>query len=264
MNSSIRIGIIGGAGWLGSCIADAILTSGVVTPDALTLSYRRSKPDRFAGVYWTDNNQNLVERSDVVILSIRPQDWNADILDAGGRLLISVMAGVQLSTLVAAHGSLKVVRAMPNAATEFRCSYTPWLKSDAVNVDDIAIVRAVLAACGEEDQVESEHQLDYLTGLSGTGPAYPALLAAAMMKGAIAHGLSPALAQRAVIATMTGAGRLLEERPECPDDIVDRFVDYHGVTAAGILQMRVSGFDTSVVRGLDAAFKRSVSMGEPS
>ncbi|MDM9620538.1 pyrroline-5-carboxylate reductase [Rhizobium sp. AC44/96] len=264
MGATARIGIIGGAGWLGTSIADCILAAGVAAEQDLTLSYRSSRPDRFPHAHWTSDNQQLVDRSDVVILSVRPQDWNPDLFDARGKLLISVMAGIRLSALVSAHGSERVVRALPNAAAEVQHSYTPWLPSPSVNADDRTIVSRIFAACGDEDEVQSESDLDYLTGLTGTGPAYPALLAAAMMKDAIAHGLSPAIAQRAVVATMIGAGHLFEKKPDCPDDIVGRFVDYRGVTAAGIEQMRAAGFDTAVAKGLAAALQKSVSMGDAS
>lgn len=62
MNVSIRLGIVGGAGWLGGAIADAALQAGVVRAQDLALSYRSAKPDRFAGAFWTDDNQALADR----------------------------------------------------------------------------------------------------------------------------------------------------------------------------------------------------------
>ena len=72
-----------------------------------------------------------------------------------------------------------------------------------------------------------------MTGLSGTGPAYPALLAVALIRDAVAHGLPPEVARRAVTALLVGTGRLLEKNGENPEDTVAAFVDYRGVTAAG-------------------------------
>ncbi|WP_313906161.1 pyrroline-5-carboxylate reductase family protein, partial [Rhizobium leguminosarum] len=106
--------------------------------------------------------------------------------------------------------------------------------------------------------------IDYLTGLSGSGPAFPALLAAAMMRDAVANGLPAEIARRAVNTVITGAGRLLERQDESPDDVVQTFVGYRGTTAAAIEGMRAAGFDASVAEGLSAAFKKSVSMGDAS
>ncbi|RUU70992.1 pyrroline-5-carboxylate reductase, partial [Mesorhizobium sp. M2C.T.Ca.TU.009.01.2.1] len=75
MGTAIRLGIVGGAGWLGGAIASAALQASVVSAQDLALSYRSARPDRFAGAFWTDDNQALADRSDVVVLSVRPQDW---------------------------------------------------------------------------------------------------------------------------------------------------------------------------------------------
>ena len=93
MGASIRLGIVGGAGWLGGAIAGAALAAGVVRADTLALSYRRAKPDRFAGAFWTHDNQALADRCDVIMLSVRPQDWPPLAIDARGKQVISVMAG---------------------------------------------------------------------------------------------------------------------------------------------------------------------------
>ena len=264
MSGKVRIGIIGGAGWLGGSIAEAILTAGLVDPDDLTLSYRRSQPDRFAASHWTSDNQLLADTSDVVILSVRPQDWGSVPVTIQGKLLISVMAGIPLSALSERHATERVVRALPNAAAEVSRSYTPWIASAGVDAVDRSLVRKIFGACGVEDELKSESDIDYLTGMSGTGPAFPALLAAAMMAHAIDQGLPADVARRAVLTMLVGTGRLLERRQDCPTEIVNRFLEYRGVTAAGIDEMRASGFDQAVFNGLAAAFRKSVSMGDAS
>ncbi|MBD9451173.1 NAD(P)-binding domain-containing protein [Rhizobium sp. RHZ02] len=264
MSGKARIGIIGGAGWLGGSIAEAILRTGLADPDDLTLSYRRSRPDRFAASHWTTDNQLLADRSDVVILSVRPEDWASVPVMLERKLLISIMAGIRISALIERHATERVVRALPNAAAEVSCSYTPWMASAGVDTDDRSLVRKIFGACGVEDEVGIETQIDYLTGMSGTGPAFPALLAAAMMKHAISQGLPGEIARRAVLTMLTGTGRLLERQQDDPAEIVNRFLEYRGVTAAGIEEMRASGFDDAVSNGLSAAFKKSVSMGDAS
>ncbi len=156
------------------------------------------------------------------------------------------------------------MRALPNAAAEVRSSYTPWIATAAVDESDRAIVCAIFDACGLQDEVASETEIDYLTGLTGSGPAFPALLAEAMMNDAVAHGLAHDVARRAVNTLIVGAGRLLERRDDCPTDIVDTFLAYRGTTAAAIEEMRAAGLDAAVARGLAAAFTKSVRMGDPS
>jgi pyrroline-5-carboxylate reductase len=262
MNASVRLGIVGGAGWLGGAIAGAALAAGVVRVENLALSYRRAKPDRFTGAFWTDDNQALADRSDVILLSVRPQDWPPTHIDARGRLVISVMAGIRLAEIGEKHSTSRVVRSLPNAAAEVAKSYTPWIASSYTTEADRAIVRAIFNACGVQDEVGSERDIDYLTGLAGSGPAFPALLADAMMRDAVAFGLSPEVARRAVNTVLAGTGRLLELRDASPADTVEAFLDYRGTTAAAIEAMREAGFDEAVAKGLSAAFGKSIAMGE--
>lgn len=260
----LRVGIIGGAGWLGGAIADAILDAGIVEPQNLSLSYRSERPDRFNRSFWTSDNQALADRSDVIVLSVRPADWPGLNVVAEGKLLISVMAGIRFNALGEHHRTDRVVRTLPNAAAEVRKSYTPWVAAAGLGQEDRTITRAILDACGCQDEVRTEAEIDYLTGLTGSGPAFPALLAEAMMADAIAHGLPREVAKRAVNTLLVGAGRLLEQRDDCPAETVQTFLDYRGTTAAAIEEMRAAGFDIAVSRGLTAAFRKSVRMGEAS
>lgn len=262
MDTSVRLGIVGGAGWLGGAIAGAVLAAGLVQAQDLTLSYRRTKPERFPGAFWTDDNQALADRSDVILLSVRPEDWSSLAVDAGGRLVISVMAGIRLSEMCDKHATRRAVRSLPNAAAEAARSYTPWIASRETTDSDRAIVRAIFTACGVQDEVGSERDIDYLTGLTGSGPAFPALLANAMMRDAVAFGLSPQVAHRAVNTVLVGTGRLLELHDTSPVETVEAFLDYRGTTAAAIETMREAGFDEAVARGLAAAFNRSIAMGK--
>ncbi len=257
-----RIGVVGGAGWLGGAVAGALLEAGVVRPEDLALSYRSKKPDRFPGAFWTNDNAGLAARSDVILLSVRPEDWPAAEFDAEGRLVVSVMAGVRLDRIAERHGTARVVRALPNAAAEARKSFTPWTASPAVTAEDRALVRALFAACGVEDEVGGEAEIDYLTGLTGSGPAFPALLAQAMMDDAIARGLPRDVARRAVNTVLAGTGRLVELNDPDPAETVKAFVDYRGTTAAAIETMRAAGFDAAVSQGLAAAVAKATRMGD--
>ena len=262
MSASIRLGIVGGAGWLGGAIAGAALQAGVVRAQHLTLSYRSARPDRFPGAFWTDDNQALADRCDIIMLSVRPQDWPSLAIDTRGKLVISVMAGIRLADIGAKHSTRRVVRTLPNAAAEVAKSYTPWIASSDATGEDRAIVRAIFSACGSQDEVGSERDIDYLTGLTGSGPAFPALLADAMMRHAIAFGLEPEVAQRAVNTVLTGTGRMLDVKDTSPADTVEAFLGYRGTTAAAIETMREAGFDGAVAKGLTAAFEKSIAMGE--
>lgn len=260
MDTSSRIGIVGGKGWIGGALARAMVGTGFLTPARLTLSCRSAPPGWLPEAVWTHDNQALADGVDVVILSIRPQDWPQIGISAAGKLVISVMAGVSLADISDRLGTARVVRALPNAAADVGKSYTPWTATAALTDADRGMVRGIFDACGTQDEVPREADIDYLTGHSGTGPAYPALLAAAMMQDAIAHGLSRDVARRAVIGLLVGTGRIFEKTGEDPADIVAAFVNYGGVTAAAIEAMQASGFQDAVRAGLTAALEKTRSM----
>lgn len=262
MNAPV-VGIVGGGGWLGSAIAARALEAGVIAAEALILSSRSARASGFgkwAAVAWTSDNGDLARRSDIVILSVRPHQFFDLSLDIGRQLVISVMAGVSMATLRSRLGTDRVVRAMPNAAAELGLSYTPWLAGAGVSEEDRAFVKALFTACGETDEVGTEDQLDYLTGLSGSGPAFPALLASAMLSHAGMRGLPPDVARRAVLGVVCGASRLLAAADASPEQTVQTFIDYEGTTAAGLRRMMGSGFVEAVHAGLDAAAAAAAAM----
>ena len=259
MDTPSRIGIVGGNGWIGGALARALVASGL-PPANLTLSCRSTSPDWLPGATWTRDNQALADASDVIVLSVRPQDWGAVTLAAPGKLVVSVMAGIPLAGLAARTGTDRIVRALPNAAADVGHSYTPWAASPAVTPADRATVRRLVDACGTGDEVPREADIDYLTGHSGTGPAYPALLATALIRDAVAHGIPEDTARRAAIGILIGTGRIFEKTGENPADSVADFVDYRGVTAAAIEAMQAGGLDALVSAGLAAALKKSETL----
>lgn len=258
MSEPSTIGIIGGTGWLGRSLALALLETGFVLPEALLLSNRSGTLDdpqgSLAGVGITADNQELVARSELVILSVRPQGLSSMALDVQGKLLVSLVAGASLADLQAHCASQRVIRAMPNAALDIRQSYTPWLASAQVEAPAKAYVQRLFETCGAADEVFSEAQLNYLTALSGTGPSYPALLARALFRDALARGLPEGVARRAVIGVVVQASQLIGERHGF-EALLQRLSEYRGVSAAAIEAMAEAGFEASVGAGLDRAME---------
>ncbi|WPC04096.1 pyrroline-5-carboxylate reductase dimerization domain-containing protein [Pseudomonas benzenivorans] len=256
MAQAMTVGIIGGGGWLGRAIGAAMLEKGVLAPAGLILSSRSGTLAGFEawpGVRLTADNRRLAEEAEVIVLSVRPEQFAAVEIDAADKLVISFMAGVSLDTLIARTGSGRVIRAMPNAAAEIGQCYTPWFASGQVSTADKAFTRAMFESCGDTDEVASEADLDYLTGLVGSGAAYPALLAEAMLAHALARGLPRRVAENAVRGVVVGASQLLGRGGMPPAQMVQAMLDYRGTTAAGLQGMIDAGFKQAVDAGLDAA-----------
>ena len=249
-----RIGIVGGTGWLGKAVGRGILAAGVVEAGDLVVSSRNAPGDLYAdqpAVRWTENNAELARACDVVVLSVRPQQFAPMRLDLANKLVVSVMAAVSCRMLAERTGADRIVRAMPNAGVELGKSYTPWFAGEAVTHDDKALVAAIFAAVGRADEVFREADIDYLTGLSGAGPAFPALLASALLGDATARGLPRHVAERAVENVVREVTPLID--PSDPDGLVSTCVDYDGTTAAARRAGIDAGFVEAVRSGLAAA-----------
>jgi len=263
MNDKQRvIGVIGGTGWLGAAIVNGILQSHDFANTRLIVSYRTHAPrETSAQVSVTQDNQYLVEQSDMVILSVRPQDWPAINIDLKGKLVISVMAGITAAQISEGAHTSKVIRSLPNAAASINESYTPWFASQACSTDDLSIIPTLFNTFGTEDQCEIEDDIDYLTAISGAGPAYPALLAQALEESALTHGLPRHIARHAANAVIRGSGGLLEDLNSSPEQLVNVFENYGGTTAAGLISMRQAGFIKAVDQGVNAAYQRAKTLG---
>lgn len=256
-----RIGIIGGKGWLGGAIARSGLASGAMHPERLILSGRSdNEPDGFDGVRFTRDNADLVEHSDVILLSVRPDQFPAINIHAAGKLVISVMAAVPAQLIAARTGALQIVRAMPNAASSIGKSFTPWFAVPPVTPDSKQIVQAIFEACGDAVEVPLEAHVDYCAGMTGTGAAFPALLADALVAHAVSSGLPREFARRAALGVVAGASQLLAEDAADAAAIVREMIDYRGVTAAALETMLDRGFKEIVAAGIDAAMAKSAEM----
>lgn len=252
-----RVGIIGGLGWMGRSLGHAMLDSGILSPHQLQVSSRSSGNDAYTewpGVQRATTNQTLADASDIIVVSVRPEDLPHIEVNAPGKLVVSLLAMVSMDDLSQALGTDRVVRAMPNAAAEIRRAYFPWVASEAVTDDDRQLVQAMLGTCGIERELPEEHQLDYMTALTGSGPAYPALLASAMLSHARATGIPDEIAMEAVMETIVGGALLLEKLGQDPREMVERLVAYNGTTAQGLKRMTAGGFDRLVGEGLEAAY----------
>lgn len=256
----LTLGVVGGGGWLGGAIVQCLLDSGVITPERLHLSSRRPREGLFPGATWLQDNQELVDRSDIVLLSVRPGDFRAVDIDARGRLVISVMAGISSAAIAAQLHSDRIIRALPNAAAEVARSYTPWAATPACTASDRLAAKTIFEACGVADELAGEEQVDYLAAVTGTGPAYAALLAEALRRHAITRDIPPEVAMRAVNTVLVGAGHLTEAQGRSPADVVDQFLAYQGMTTVALETMRAAGFDEVIARGIEAALKRAETL----
>ncbi|MBE9639875.1 pyrroline-5-carboxylate reductase family protein [Salipiger mangrovisoli] len=256
MTQGLAVGVIGGTGMLGRSLVAGLLDSGLLRSGALWVANRSGTRGALPEeVRVTADAQELVAGCDVVILSIPPAQFGALDLDASGRLVISVMAGVSLARLAERSGASRVVRAMSSPAAARGLAFSPWC--GAIGDADRARVTALLAAWGKTAEVADESQIELFTAMTGPVPGFVAQFAACMAEFATRRGISPSVADMAVRQLFLSAGEMMAQGAASPQDHVQEMVDYAGTTAEGLLAMQAAGVQRVVDIGLDAAVART-------
>ena len=201
---------------------------------------------------------------DDVLVAVKPQHVAevATELGAGGTSrALSIAAGVRIDALLAGFGAgARIVRAMPNTPALVGRGAAAIAASASATDIDVAWAHEILSAVGTVTVVD-EHELDAVTGLSGSGPAYLFLLAEAMIAAGVEQGLEPAVADALGRQTILGAAHLLAESPEEPSQLRSNVTSPGGTTAAAIAVMQESGLEEIVGRAISAATARSVELG---
>jgi pyrroline-5-carboxylate reductase len=170
---------------------------------------------------------------------------------------LSIMAGVPLARLEHWAGpEVAVVRAMPNTPALVGAGITAVAPGARAGAAELAWAAEVIGAVGEVVQV-AEGDLDAVTAVSGSGPAYVFLLAEAMAEAGVAAGLKPALAHRLAVATAAGAGRLLAGPGADPRSLRAQVTSPGGTTEAAVAAFEVGGLRALVARAVAAAAERS-------
>ena len=180
----------------------------------------------------------------------------------GGALQLSVMAGIRSDSLVAATGAERVVRAMPNTPALIGQGIAGLFARPAVSGDERATVERLLAPTGQTLWVAREDDLDAVTALSGSGPAYFFFFVEAMMAAAVDMGLTAEQGRRLALATCAGAAALGLASDESPTTLRERVTSKGGTTHAAITAMQADAVDAAIRRAVLAAQKRAAELGK--
>jgi len=252
------LGIIGGSGMLGVALLRAVLGQESLQGGwQVTISNRSGvAPDWAAGVAVTTSHAELAAGCDTVLLCLPPAVFADMELDLSGKLVISVMAGVDLAALQVQTGASRVVRAMSSPAAAQGLAYSPWVGSAAVDSADRQLVIQLFEACGATDEIAEEPLLDHFTAMTGPVPGFVAFFAEAMINHATAQGIPPEIADRAIRQLFLASGQMLTEGASAAEHVQD-MVDYAGTTAAGLEAMRASPLAELISAGLTAAAQKA-------
>ena len=198
------------------------------------------------------------------VIAVKPPaaaETCAALVQAGATRVLSIAAGIGLSTLQAAAGSTAaVVRAMPNTPALVGEGAAAISGSSQCVESDMAWAESVLGSVGTVVRVD-EKLLDAVTAISGSGPAYIFLVAEALMSSAVRAGLSPEIADALVRQLLVGSAKLLQHSVETPAQLRANVTSPNGVTASAIQALEQAGIRAAIEATVQAAVSRSREMG---
>ncbi|TAN68098.1 MAG: pyrroline-5-carboxylate reductase [Methylobacter sp.] len=266
-----KIGFIGGGNMASSLISGLIASGHApeqiwvsdINPDTLTALAKQ------LNVNTAVNNDDVINAVDVVVLAVKPQTLSAvaqsiaALIQQKQSLVVSIAAGINQNSLSRWLGAdTAIVRCMPNTPALVLTGATALHANDKVTAEQCDLAENILRSVGIALWVEDEAELDAVTAVSGSGPAYYFLLMEAMEKAALELGLSQETARLLVQQTALGAAKIALESSESPEQLRKRVTSPGGTTQQAIETFEQGGFTELVSKALHAARDRSIEMSK--
>jgi pyrroline-5-carboxylate reductase len=263
------IAMIGG-GQMALALADGFCRAGLLEPQQIVVSEphpaaRARLEARLPGVQFTESGP-AADKAGLVILAVKPQQAAEACGAIVGHLqpdaaLVSIVAGLSTATLRHLAKTDRIVRVMPNTPCLVGKGVSAICRTPAVGDNCFQRVRTLLAAVGTVHSVD-EYLLDAVTGLSGSGPGYIAMVVESLAAGGVAAGLPEPLAVALATETLAGTAALLEQSGEHPAEIRKRVCSPGGTTLAGLEAMEEGGVARGLAAGVVAARDRARELGD--
>jgi pyrroline-5-carboxylate reductase len=265
-----RIAVLG-AGQAGEALIAGFLTSGWREAGEIVATARH--PERLQdlaerhGIETTLANADAVRGAAVVVIAVKPQDIEALLVEIGGVLersqtVLSIAAAIP-TALIERHLSepVPIVRAMPNTAVTVHEGMAGVAAGSHAGEEHLKLAEEALGAVGRSVRVD-ESYMDAITAVSGSGPAYFALLAESMIEAGILLGLSREIATDLVVQTMLGTAKLLRDEKMHPVELREMVTSPGGTTIAAIRELEQAGVRAAFLNAIQAAMQRSKELAE--
>ena len=265
----LHLGFIG-AGNMASSLIAGLCADGYAADKICASDLDSEKLDSLSsrfGIKTTANNQAVVEKSQILVLAVKPQSLREVALGIAAAvqrckpLVISLAAGVAEADIDRwLGGGNDIVRCMPNTPALVKTGATALHGNENISAEQRSRAEAIMRAVGLAVWVEREELLDTVTALSGSGPAYFFLLMEAMEAAAVRLGLEPVTARLLTQQTALGTARLAMESDESPEELRRKVTSPGGTTEAAIAVFARAGFTNLVLDAMVAAEKRASSL----
>ena len=266
-----KIGFIG-AGNMGEAIISAIIRSHTFFPamiSACDINYEHlERLHKIYGIAALKENFELFSKCDIVILAVKPQQIDEalrEITRLNRKIVVSIAAGIPIQRLETRlyapldendRKKLPIIRVMPNTPALVLSGMSGMSPNKHATVKDIKIAEAILESMGKVIKFQ-EKDLDAVTALSGSGPAYVFYLAEAMINAGLELGLKSEHSVVLTIETLKGAVALMEEMNESPENLRRKVTSPGGTTEAAIKVLENSGVKRNLIKAITAAARRS-------
>ena len=252
---------------MGEAILSCLVASQIYLPSDICvsdpMSERRDILAKKYGVQVTPNNLVAAE-AEIMLLAVKPQSLNTAAIalaNTPASCIVSIMAGVTLAQLEAMFPSKSIIRAMPNTPAQVGAGVTAIAANALVTIQQLEEVRKIFRAIGTVVEV-AESLMNAVTGLSGSGPAYVALMVESMADGGVAAGLPRAIAMQLALQTVLGTAKLLDETKLHPALLKDQVTSPAGTTIAAIAQLEKAGLRSAMIEAVLAATRRADELGK--
>ncbi|MCA8997716.1 MAG: pyrroline-5-carboxylate reductase [Planctomycetaceae bacterium] len=265
---STSVGFIG-AGKMATALASGLIQSGFTVGDAVwATDVSESALENFTqqtGACSASSAKDLLAKSSVVVLAVKPQVMAA-VLDqiasevTADHLVVSIAAGIPLSTFEAKLQDRRVVRVMPNTPALVRAGAAGYSRGSHATANDAKLVESMLSTVGIACEVP-ESLLDAVTGLSGSGPAYVFEIIEALSDGGVLAGLPRDISTRLAAQTLLGAAKMVLETDQHPGFLKDQVTSPGGTTIAGLHQLEQRGVRGALMTAVQSATERSRELG---
>ena len=265
-----KIVFIGG-GNMASCLIGGMLANGFSSQDIIVSEPNEASRQRIAsthGVITTEDNISAVSQADIVVLAVKPQVMAAvaEPLAAGldhGPIVVSIAAGIPVNALQNWLGQeLKIVRAMPNTPAMVQSGATGVFASESLSEDQHLVIENIFSAVGYACWVSQESDIDAVTAVSGSGPAYFFLIYEAMLKVAQELGLDSQTSSQLTLHTAMGAARLALSSDSAPDELRKQVTSPGGTTQAAIDSFQAQDLEGIFRAAMTSALKRAKEMSD--
>lgn len=266
----IDIGFIG-TGFMGTAIIKGITGSGEFSPSQIFIyDIDKQKAESLKNeikVNAVDSSEEVVEKSDVIILAVKPNMVKTVLEPLESRfdakkILISIAAGIPLKTYKDILGNgKKIIRAMPNTPAAVGEGMTLISFENIINDEDLGIVMKIFSCIGKVE-VMDEKYMNEVVALTGSSPAYVFMFIEAMSDAAVQAGIPRGLAYRLAAQTVLGSAKMVLETGKHPGELKDQVCSPGGTTIEAVNALEKNGFRFAVIDAMDKCTKKAREIGK--